>query len=128
VVYEEKIKTTTISGFFPQSAENFKDSYILADILYNNPLSPSIIYSAKDTQGNQFAVKQVKKERLSQTYLFDFARNEMVIQQSLSRLSNNIVKVPDYYEDDEHFTMVMEYSEDPCYFEELLENVNYLLI
>jgi hypothetical protein len=47
----------------------------------------------------------------------------MVIQQSLSRLSENIVKVPDYYEDDFAYTTVMEYSEDPCYFEDLLENV-----
>jgi serine/threonine protein kinase len=47
----------------------------------------------------------------------------MVIQQSLGRLSNNIVKVADYYEDDNAFTMVMEYSDDPSYFEDLLENV-----
>jgi serine/threonine protein kinase len=102
----------------------FEEKYKIQETVYNNQLSPSTIYLALDIELNKkFAVKRVKKERLSKGYQVDFARNEMVIQQSLGRLSNNIVKVPDYYEDDSTFTMVMEYSEDPTYFEDLLENV-----
>jgi serine/threonine protein kinase len=104
---------------------NFFDlKYKIIETLYNNQLSPSTIYLAEDIKlGGKVAVKKVRKDRLSKSYLHDFARNEMVIQQSLGRLSNNIVKVPDYFEDDGAFTMIMEYSDDPCYFEDLLENV-----
>jgi serine/threonine protein kinase len=102
----------------------FDEKYKIQETIYNNELSPSTIYMALDETSKKVAVKRVKKDRLGKGYLHDFARNEMVIQQSLGRLSNNIVKVPDYFEDNETFTMVMEYSEDPTYFEELLENVN----
>jgi serine/threonine protein kinase len=102
----------------------YDDKYKIKETIYNNQLSPSIIYLATDAEtGTKVAVKQVQKDRLSQAYLHDFARNEMVLQQSLSRLSDNIVKVPAYFEDESSFTTVMEYCDDPCYFEDLLENV-----
>lgn len=52
-----------------------------------------------------------------------FVKNEMTLQYSLCRISNNIVKVPAYFEDDNKYSIVMEYSNDPCYFENMLENV-----
>jgi serine/threonine protein kinase len=125
IFYGEKIKTNQIISLYnPQNYRQFEDKYKITETIYDNSLSPSTIYIAEDNNINKkVAVKQVKKDRLSKSYLHDFSRNEMVIQQSLGRMSNNIVKVPDYYEDDIAYTMVMELSEDPCFFEDLLENV-----
>jgi serine/threonine protein kinase len=126
IVYGEKIRTKpTISPYSPLNINNFDEKYKIIETIYNNQLSPSTIYLAEDNCLKKVAVKQVQKNRLGKNYLHDFARNEMVIQQSLGRLSNNIVKVIDYYEDDNTYTMTMEYSQDASYFEDLLENVCY---
>lgn len=52
-----------------------------------------------------------------------FVKNEITLQYSLSRTSNHIVKIAPYTEDEIKYNMIMEYSEDPCYFEDMLENV-----
>jgi hypothetical protein len=69
------------------------------------------------------AIKKVMKDRLRHSYLHEFARNEMAIQYSLSQLSNNIVRVPCYFEEEDSYTSIMELSSDPRYFEDLLDNV-----
>lgn len=77
------------------------------------------------------ALKEMKKEKFKQEFNFEFARNELSIHYSLSKLSNNIVNALDYYEDEKSFYLLMEYCDDPNYFEEILENVinyKYLLI
>jgi hypothetical protein len=63
------------------------------------------------------------KDRLRHSYLHEFARNEMAIQYSLSQLSNNIVRVPFYFEEEDSYTSIMELSSDPRYFEDILDNV-----
>ncbi len=55
-----------------------------------------------------------------------FVKNEMTLQYSLCRISENIVKVPAYFEDETKYRLIMEYSQDPCYFENMLENVDSL--
>jgi hypothetical protein len=47
----------------------------------------------------------------------------MVLQYNLAKYSENICRVYSFHEDEQMFTTVMEYSEDPCYFEDLLDNV-----
>lgn len=53
----------------------------------------------------------------------EFAKNELIIHYSLSKLSNNIVNVIDYFEDENSYRLAMEYCEEPNYFEDILENV-----
>ena len=102
----------------------YKDKYKIQETIYNQQLSASKIFLAIDIDNNlNVAIKRVKKDRLTQSFMHELAKNEIVLQYSLSRLSNNIVKVPAYFEDEEYFTTIMEYSEEPCYFEDLLENV-----
>jgi hypothetical protein len=59
-------------------------------------------------------------------YMHSLAKNEMATQYSLGLISNNIVKVSAYFEDEAKYSMIMEYSDDPCYFENMLENVDLI--
>lgn len=70
-------------------------------------------------------VKQLNKERMDRSYLHELAQNEFAIHYSLSNFTkcNNIVKAPEYFEDEKAYYMIMEYSCMPTYFEDLLENV-----
>ena len=74
------------------------------------------------SSGLKVAIKELRKERLKEEYLQEMARNEFSIHSYLSKLSNNIVAVKDYFEDEKAFHLVMEFSEEPDYFEDLLEN------
>jgi serine/threonine protein kinase len=87
-------------------------------------LASSEITLVQDIEGNRFACKETRKKRLPNSYFHEFIKNEMVFQYSLSKYSDNIVKVLDYYEDENSYFMVMEYSYQPTYFEDLLENVH----
>ncbi len=87
-------------------------------------MATSEITLVEDIEGNRFACKETRKKRLSTSYFHEFIRNEMVIQYSLSKYSDDIVKVLDYYEDENSYFMIMEYSYQPTYFEDLLENVH----
>ena len=87
-------------------------------------MSPTIICIAKDLQIDKFvAIKELRKDRLNKNFLAEFAKNELIIHYSLSKLSNNIVNVIDYFEDETAYKLAMEYCEEPNYFEDILENV-----
>jgi serine/threonine protein kinase len=91
--------------------------------IYNASLSVSIIYSGIEKKtGNKIAVKELKKEKMKDEYIHEMAKNEFAIQYSLCKDCNNIVQVKDYFEDDKAYYLVMEYSEEPDFFEDLLEN------
>ena len=62
-------------------------------------------------------MKQIKKEKLHESYLHEFAKIECAVQYSLGKLSNLIVNVPQYFEDKESYYIVMEYSKYHGYFE-----------
>jgi len=99
---------------------NFK---IIKTIIPNG-ISPTIIHLAQDlNNGKMVALKELRKEKFKHDFNFEFARTELSIHYSLSKLSNNIVHVLDYYEDEKSFYLLMEYCDEPNYFEEILENV-----
>lgn len=91
--------------------------------IYVGNLSPSIIYSGKEVNsGIKVAIKELRKDRLKDQIMFGMVKTEFSIHSYLSKISANIVEVKDYYEDEKAFYLVMEFSEEPDYFEDLLEN------
>jgi hypothetical protein len=106
---------------------SFSKKYKIINKIYSNILASSEILLVEDEAGNQYACKETKKKRLLNSYFNDFVKNEMVFQFSLSKYSNSIVKVVDYFEEDDTYYMVMEYSSQPTYFEDLLENVQKII-
>lgn len=116
--------SSNILSYNPQNRKVFKDKYEIRDTICSNPLSPNIISIAENLENNKLvAVKEIRKERLKKQYMHEFAKNEISIHHSLSRISNNIVNVLDYYEDESTYTIAMEYCDEPNYFEDILENV-----
>jgi serine/threonine protein kinase len=103
---------------------SFFEKYRIVDKIYANSLATSEITMVEDIERNRFACKETRKKRLLNSYFHEFVKNEMVFQYSLSKYSDNIVKVVDYFEDENSYFMVMEYSPQPTYFEDLLENVH----
>ena len=104
----------------------YKENYKIGEQLYSNSLACSRISLIEDNNGTQFAVKEIFKNKLRNNFVQEFAKNELCLHYSLSKLSRSIVKIDNYYEDEERYTMVMEYSYDPEYFVDLLENVSFL--
>lgn len=131
-MYGEKIKCASpnILIYNPLNKKIFNESFELKKIICSNPLSPNTISLAKNLQNNQIAaIKEIKKEKLKKDYLHEFAKNELAIHYSLSKLSNNIVDAIDYFDDENSYFLAMEYCEEPNYFPDILENViNYILI
>ncbi len=106
----------------------FNKKYKVMYVFYSNELACSRVTLLEDTHGIKYAAKQILKNKLNNKYFHEFARNELSLHSSLSKLSNTIVKVEEYFEDEEKYTMVMEYAHDPDYFEDLLENVSLMNI
>ena len=103
--------------------KEFQEKYSVKETIYTNELAIGKILLLIDKYGCKYAAKQYMKNRIRNPVLHEFTKNELAMQTSLGKLSNNIVKVLDYYEDHESYVMVMEYSYQPTYFEDLLENV-----
>jgi serine/threonine protein kinase len=129
-LYGEKlfINSNKLENYSALSMKSFLEKYRIIEKIYSNFSAPSHILLLEDTEGVKYAAKQTIKKRLTGDYYHEFVKNEMLIQHSLSRFSRNIVKVLDYYEDEDTYLMVMEYSYQPNYFEDLLENVKSFLI
>jgi serine/threonine protein kinase len=123
-IYDHVIKpSSTILPYSPFD-NIILNNYKIEKTIYHDQLSASTILLATDIEHNQtYAIKQISKEKLSNYYMHTFVKNEMTLQYSLCRISDNIVKVPAYFEDETKYSLVMEYSQDPCYFENMLENV-----
>lgn len=129
-LYGEVIKcgSPNIMGYNPLNKKDFEDKFRINRVICSNSLSPNTISRAENLQNNKsVAIKEIRKEKLSKSYLHEFAKNEIAIHHSLSKLSNNIVNVIDYFEDETTYTIAMEYCEEPNYFEEILENVIFLI-
>jgi hypothetical protein len=128
IMYGERIYNTSpiLKPYKPQNMQKFLEKYDIIKRIYSSELAYSEIILLQDKEENKFAAKRIKKYKLSADYLHDFVRNEMAIQHSLSNFSENaefVVKVEDYYEDENYYLMVMEFSQSPDYFEQRLENV-----
>lgn len=125
-LYGDKINSygDSILAYSPWSFSLFQEQYTIQGKIYEQTLSPSVIYHGTDNRNNiKVAIKELKKSKLIQTCQHEFAKNEMALHYSFSRISDNITKVPAYFENEEAYYIIMEYSEDSNYFEDLLENV-----
>lgn len=105
--------------------ELFNEKYKVIRRIYAAELASAQVVLLEDENGNKYAAKEIFKKKLKNKMFHDFAKNEMALQYSLSRLSRNIVRVEEYYEDEEKYLMIMEFSYEPDYFEDLLENVRW---
>ena len=113
-----------IKSYSPLPVELLWEMYDKKTVIYELPMSATIIYKVVDKKTKKtYALKELRKERLKENYLHEFAKNESAIHYSMSKLSNLIVKVPHYFESQDSYYMVMEYSSLHGYFEELLEKV-----
>jgi serine/threonine protein kinase len=92
-----------------------------------NGISATIIHIAQDINTKRMvALKELRKEKFKHDFNYELAKTELMIHYSLSKLSNNIVDILDYYEDEKSFYLLMEFCDEPNYFEDILENVTNL--
>jgi len=128
-IYSQPIKLTSkyISPYSPQDFYKFNENFKIIKTIIPNGISPTVIHIAENINTNKmFALKELRKEKLKHDFSFDFAKSELTIHYNLSKLSNNIVTALDYYEDEKSYYLLMEFCEEPNYFEEILENVKFL--
>ncbi len=64
------------------------------------------------------------KDRLINDTQLEYARSECIIHSQLKH--ENIVELYDYTENENEIALLMEYYNDPNYFEEKIENVSSL--
>ncbi len=117
-------KDCKILNYFPADINLLTEFYTIEQKkIYGLSLSPTEVYKGIDKRsGSKVAIKELKKEKLNESFKREMAMNEMVIHDSLSKLSNNIVQINNYFEDEKAYYLIMEFSEDANYFEEMLEN------
>ncbi len=111
-------------NYLPSDISLFHKIYKVDDkIIYKNGLSPSIIHTGEEvSSGLRVAIKELRKEKLKDKEMHEMTKNEFTFHHLLSQVSSNIVKVKNYFEDDKAYYLVMEFSEEPDFFEDLLEN------
>lgn len=66
--------------------------------------------------------KSIIKDRLINDVQLGYARSECIIHSQLKH--ENIVELYDYTENEKEIALLMEYCNDPNYFEEKIENVS----
>lgn len=113
-----------ILPFSPSTMNIFTENFTKLKTLYSSALAATEIILVEDRDGKKYAVKEIIKAKLKHSYLQELIRNEIALQFSLCKKSENIVKVPEYFEDEERYVMLMEHSPQSDYFEDLLENVS----
>lgn len=133
VMYSEKLqsRSTILHPYNTKIVLNLEEKYRKVECVYSQGLTPTSIYLAMDLEEDKrIVIKELKKSRMIQSYMHEFARNELAIHYSLSNFTNNenIVKVKEYFEDDKNYYMIMEASPDPNFFEDLLENVKNICL
>jgi serine/threonine protein kinase len=126
-LYGEKIdliKESKILNYNPPDISLLMANYeIEENKIYSTSLSPTEIYIAYEKKsGNKVAIKELKKEKLRDSFKLEMARNELILHNSISKLSSNVVKVTDYFEDEKSFYLITEFCEEANYFEDTLEN------
>ena len=124
-MYGEVINNPFIQPYSPKNIKEFERKYKITQQLYENPLAATKIYVAIDKDGVQYAIKEIKKEKLKDSFNFELARNELTIHYSLSKKSSFICNIPEYYENENSYFMLMEYCNNPNYFQYRLENVRF---
>jgi serine/threonine protein kinase len=122
-MYGFPVSSSYILPFSPKKFEKIEEKYEIIEKIYDNPLSATEIHLATDENKTPYAIKEIKKSKLRDRLLQELAKSELSIHYSLSKKSNNIVNVYDYYETESSFYMIMEYCPNPTYFRYQLENV-----
>ncbi len=114
-------------SFQPIKDRKIRDVYKLNSILYQVDVAPTTVYLAEHKEkGTIVAVKHIDKSKLSTFELKDMICNELALTAKLSNIIREIVQVYEYYEDDDSYSLVMEYCDRPNFFEEMLENVSHV--
>jgi serine/threonine protein kinase len=126
-MYGEIITNQHIHPYSPKKFKDYESKYVLTQQLYENPLAATKIYIANDKSNASFAIKEIKKEKLKDSFNFELARNELSIHYSLSKKSSYIVSVPEYFESEQSYIMVMECCNNPNYFQHRLETVQAII-
>lgn len=126
-LYGEKLnlaKHSRILPYAPNEINILNENYkFCGKKIYMESLAATVVYKGIDklTQ-SPVAIKEVRKEKLKSIFMQEMAKNELTIHSSISKICDNIVSVKDYFEDEKAYYLVMEYSEEPNYFEDLLDN------
>lgn len=111
--------------YSPISNRKITCDYDFSETLYDVVVSPTKILIGTDKKtGVQYAIKQVNKSKLNSSLMLEFIYNEFELTKYLCSNSEYIIKVYDYYEDDNYLYLIMELCDRPHFFEELLENVS----
>jgi serine/threonine protein kinase len=111
----------------PKIITNYNERFKRENEIYHPGITPTSIFRAFDNELNEnIVLKELKKSKLLTNYMNEFAKNELAIHYSLSNYTDceNIVKVREYFENSDAYYMIMEYSPEPNFFEDLLEVVN----
>ena len=108
--------------------KNLLDYYKIEQTIYNLELSPCSIYLGVDKDNRKVAIKQVLKSRISNEHMTEFIRNEMAVHSFISKMSDNIINLYEYYEDENSYSLILEYCNLPTYFENLLEDVLFIIL
>ncbi len=119
--------SAVLHPYVPKIIMNIEDIYRKDKMIYSQNLTPTSIYTVTDIETNtKVIIKELRKAKMVNNVMHEFARNELSIHYSLSNYTsnNNIVKVKDYFEDERAYYIVMECSPEPNFFEDILENVN----
>jgi serine/threonine protein kinase len=128
IVYGVRFSVNSnLKPYSPQNIKIFYEKYKVINTIYSLELAAAEVLLVEDIDTRiKYAAKHVKKGRLNGEMFHQFIKNEMALHYSLCRLSSNIVVCEEYYEGEESYVMVMEYSNQPDYFNRLLEKVFYL--
>jgi hypothetical protein len=103
----------------------FNKKYKMLDLVYECMLAPTKVYIGEDLEtGEKVAIKEIVKTKLSKDVYFEFICNELAVSKYLSSIIHSVVRVYDYFEDDQSFIIVMELCDRPKFFEEMLEDVS----
>ncbi len=122
-MYGFPVSSSYILPFSPKKFEKIEEKYEIIEKIYENPLSATEMYLAIDENKTPYAIKEINKSKLRDRLLHELAKSELSIHYSLTKKSNNIVNVYDYYETESSYYMIMEYCPNPTYFRYQLENV-----
>lgn len=110
---------------FTPSKIPFNKKYKMLDLVYECMLAPTKVYIGEDLEtGEKVAIKEIVKTKLGKDVYFEFICNELAVSKYLSNIIHSVVRVYDYFEDEQSFIIVMELCDRPKFFEEMLEDVS----
>lgn len=128
IFIKDEFKDNDYLKFDPKSFKEFEENYEIVRLLYSCQLAPTKIYEgiAKDSK-KCVAIKETIIDQLD-TFHKEFLKNELVIAHYMSKITHSVVIVYDYFHIENKYVLVMEYSDRPNFFYELLEDVSEIYL